>query len=159
MSNKLLVIIPCGQTKIWKKNPNYGTANAKDAYTGPPFKVNRAFAELFADKWLILSAKYGFIEPDFPIPKDYDVTFKKLSTNPISLNALKKQYLERNLSHFNLVIALGGEDYTSMVNKVFSGDSIVLAPARGLILGKGMQRIKSLSTTTREEMLKRITES
>ncbi len=38
---EVLVIVPCGLSKIWDKNPNAGPMPAKDAYTGSPFKVNR----------------------------------------------------------------------------------------------------------------------
>jgi len=65
MNKKLLVIVPCGQAKVWKKEPNHGPIKAKFAYKSSPFAVNRKFAEKFSDKWVILSAKYGFIDPDF----------------------------------------------------------------------------------------------
>jgi len=40
-----LVIVPCGRSKIWDKNPDAGPTVAKDAYAGSPFKVNRRYAE------------------------------------------------------------------------------------------------------------------
>ena len=72
----VLVVVPCGMRKIWDMNPSAGPTPAKNAYVGAPFKVNRAYAEKFADRWVILSAKYGFIDLDFVIPENYDVTFK-----------------------------------------------------------------------------------
>jgi hypothetical protein len=77
---EMLVIIPCGQSKVWDDQPERGPVKARDAYTGPPFKVNRDYAEAFASRWVILSAKYGFISPDFLIPGPYNVTFKKHAT-------------------------------------------------------------------------------
>jgi hypothetical protein len=44
----VLVIVPCGQAKIWDRHPQLGSVSARDAYTGPPFKVNRQYAEQFA---------------------------------------------------------------------------------------------------------------
>ena len=152
----LLVIVPCGQSKIWKKDPNHGPEKARTTYTGPPFKVNRDFAKKFSDKWMILSAKYGFIEPDFIIPENYNVTFKKLSTKPISIDDLRKQAEEKELREYQFVIALGGEDYSSRVKQVFADSSKVIAPATGLPLGKGMKHIKSLTLLSREQMLRRI---
>ena len=154
----LLVIIPCGQSKIWQKEPKHGPAKAKEAYTGAPFKVNREFAEKFADKWMILSAKYGFIDPDFVIPADYNVTFKRLSTNPISIDALKEQIRKRNLQVFDNVIALGGKDYSSKVKLVFVQSAKVYVPTRGLLVGKGMHHVKSLLKLGKEEMLKKVIE-
>jgi len=154
----LLVIIPCGQSKIWRKEPNHGPSKAKDAYIGPPFKVNKEFAEKFADKWMILSAKYGFIDPDFVIPADYNVTFKKPATNPISIDALKEQIRKRNLQAFENVIALGGKDYSSKVKLVFGQSAKVYAPTQGFRLGIGMQRINSLMKLGKAEMLKKVIE-
>ena len=61
---KTLVIVPCGKRKIWDKNSEAGPTKARDVYTGSPFKVNREYAEKFGDPWVILFAKYGFLEPD-----------------------------------------------------------------------------------------------
>ena len=63
-----LVIIPCGQAKVWAGEPQRGPTPAGEAYTGAPFKVNRAYAERHGDRWVILSAKYGFIPPDSLLP-------------------------------------------------------------------------------------------
>lgn len=153
---KLLVIVPCGQAKIWKKKPNHGPAKAKDAYIGAPFKVNRAFAEKFADRWLILSAKYGFIDPEFIIPGNYNVTFKNPSTDPIGIDALLKQLKQKNLDSYDIVIALGGEDYSSIVKRVFKNISKVIAPAERLPIGKAMGHVKSLMTLQKPQMLEAI---
>lgn len=153
---KLLVVVPCGQAKIWKKYPRKGPTKAKDAYTGSPFKVNRAFAERFADRWIILSAKYGLIDPDFIIPEEYNVTFKKPSTDPVKVDVLKRQSHEKTLDDYDAVIALGGKDYFSIVREVFKNVSRVFVPAEGLIQGKGMHLIKSLMNLQKTEMLERI---
>jgi hypothetical protein len=157
INSSLLVVVPCGQTKIWKFDPKHGPAKAMDAYTGSPFQVNKSFAQLFSDRWVILSAKYGFMDPEFMIPEDYDVAFKKPATKPISLNELEKQVQEKNLLDFNIVVALGGEEYADIITRLFSKHSKVVAPAKGLALGIGLQRMKSLLNLTREEMLRRIT--
>ena len=44
-----------------------------------------------ADRWVILSAKYGFIDPDFLIPGPYNVTFKRRATGPIDAETLRTQ--------------------------------------------------------------------
>jgi len=155
---KLLVVVPCGQAKVWKKEPNHGPAKAKNAYTGAPFKVNKAFAEKFADKWIILSAKYGFIDPEFIIPKDYNVTFKRPSTDPINTDDLLKQLKQKNLNSYDIVIALGGEDYSSIVKKVFKNISKVIAPTEGLPIGKAMGRVKPLTKLEKTQMLITITD-
>ena len=40
--------------------------------------------------WVILSAKYGFIDPDQPI-SNYDVTFHDDCTGPLSADSLRAQ--------------------------------------------------------------------
>lgn len=160
MVSNLLVVIPCGQSKIWKKDPTHGPAKARVAYVGPPFKVNRAFAERFADKWIILSAKYGLIDPDFIILKDYDVTFTRPSTNPITVDEVRKQLEEmKNLQGYDTVIALGGQKYTDIAKQVFANFAQVLPPTEGLSLFDAMQKVSSLSKLEKTEMLKRVTKS
>jgi hypothetical protein len=157
---RLLVVVPCGQAKIWKKEPKHGPAKAKNAYIGALFRVNRTFAERFADKWIILSARYGFIDPDFIIPEDYDVTFTKPSTNPITLDDVKNQLKDRkDLRGYDAVIALGGQDYTDIVKQVFMNFSKVLLPTEGLSLFEMMHEVSSLSKLEKTEMLKRVTKS
>jgi len=39
--------------------------------------VNREYAEHFGDRWVILSAKYGFLNPEDTIEGTYNVTFKR----------------------------------------------------------------------------------
>jgi hypothetical protein len=153
---KILVIVPCGKAKIWDRQPNRGPTKARSAYIGAPFIVNKTFAEKFADKWVILSAKYGFIDSDFVIPENYNTAFKNPSTNPISVNALRKQVKEKNLQNYDFVVALGGEDYLRMIKQAFQDVSKVIAPAQGLPLGKAMSHVKALSKLGKKEMLKRI---
>ena len=137
-----LVVVPCGIYKIWKKYPNAGPTPAKDVYKGAPFKVYKEYAETFSDQWVILSAIYGFINPDFIIPEDYNVSFNNPSTNPISLKELIIQ-VNTKLSKFDCVIALGGKTYADITRKVFEETGIpVKTPTRGLSIGLAMCKVK-----------------
>jgi hypothetical protein len=156
MSFKILVIVPCGKSKIWSKFPKIKATKAEEAYVGVPFKVNKAFAKKFADEWVILSAKYGFVEPTFVIPENYDVSFNDPKTNPIGLGELKGQVKEKGLENFDIVIALGGKNYTEIVKEVFVGYAKVIAPTEGLPIGKAMKLVKFLTSLDKEEMLKKI---
>lgn len=141
--SKILIIIPCGQGKIWDKHPEVGQARARDAYTGAPFKVNRAYAEHFSNHWLILSAKYGFISPEFLIPEPYNVTFKKQSTKPVSVSVLRDQIRSQGLDSFEMIIGLGGIEYRKMIEAAYTGYKVKINfPFAGLSLGMGMQAIK-----------------
>jgi hypothetical protein len=140
---KLLVIIPCGKAKAWDRQPNLGPICARDAYTGPPFKANLAFAETFGARWVILSAKYGFIAPDFLIPGPYNVTFKDQATNPVVVATLRDQIREQRLDEFPKIIGLGGKEYRAMIEQAFAPFGCSLAfPFAGLDIGSAVQATK-----------------
>ena len=136
---KSLVVVPSGRRKIWENKPNARPTLAKNAYTGPPFKVNREYAETFSDKWVILSAKYGFIEPDFVIPEDYYVAFNDPKTNPISLSKLREQVKDR-FSEYPCIVALGGTTYANLVIETFkSTDQKVITPSTGIMIWRAVR--------------------
>lgn len=137
-----LVIVPCGSRKVWDVDSGRGPTPAQDAYIGVPFKVNRKYAERFADRWVILSAKFGFIPPNFPIHQGYDVTFKRKSTQPISLSLLRKQALDLRLQEFDLIICLGGAVYSGVVRRVFDTGQVVF-PFEGLSIGRTLRATKA----------------
>jgi hypothetical protein len=147
-AHSTLVVVPCGQQKIWKKRPGAGSVAARDAYTGPPFVLNRQYAERFGDRWVILSAKYGLIAPEFQIPGPYEVTFKRLATLPVSADVLFIQ--ARGLAHFTNVIGLGGKEYRSALQAAFENTPVTLTfPFAGLSLGYALQATKRAITSGR----------
>ena len=155
MNQMLLVVVPCGRGKVWDKHPELRDVKATEAYIGPPFKLNKAFAEKFADRWLILSAKYGFIEPDFSIPEHYDVSFNNLESNPVSLTMLRKQVETKALGVYDVVVALGGKNYTCIVKAAFPC-ARVIAPAEGLPIGLAMKLVKTLLRLDKEQMINKL---
>lgn len=137
------VIVPCGRSKIWNREPNRGPTRAADAYTGTLFSLNRAYAEHFGNNWLILSAKYGFISPDFEIPENYEVTFSRKSTNPISNERLRQQIEEMQLNRYPVVIGLGGAAYREAVSAAFlPHQARLIFPFAGLSIGRMLQATK-----------------
>lgn len=144
----VLIVVPCGQSKIWDKRSRHGPARAENAYTGAPFKLNRAYAERFGDAWVILSAKYGFIAPDFRIPESYDVAFNKPKTSPIAVGALRRQVEDQQLHRHSVVVGLGGAAYRDAIAEAFVPFPVRLAyPFAGLPIGKMMQATKRATTT------------
>jgi hypothetical protein len=137
---ELLVAVPCGGAKIWDKEPLHGSTPARDAYVGPPFKVNRQYAERFGDRWLILSAKYGFVWPEEPIPGPYNVTFNDPATRPVSIDVLRQQVKSIGLERYGVVIGLGGKHYRNALLQAFAGTGVGLEfPFAGLPIGKAMR--------------------
>lgn len=108
--------------------------------------------EAFAEKWMILSAKYGYIESEFVIPEDYNITFKDLRTNPVSVPTLIKQVREKGLNHFPQIIGLGGNEYRVRIRQSFEPYQIsVQFPFAdlGLRIGETMSLIKRTVTQGR----------
>lgn len=95
ISNKTnLIIIASGKPKIWDKLPDIGPVKASEVYTGTFHRLSRAYAEQFANEYLILSPKYGFLRPDDIVLKTYDVRFtmKGTGADTIQLGELKEQW-------------------------------------------------------------------
>jgi hypothetical protein len=141
----MLVVVPCGKRKIWDINPDAGPTAARDAYQGTPFKVNKEYGEACAARWVILSAKYGFIDPHFVIPENYNVTFADPSTNPIDLAVLVEQVHSMHLAEFDRVVALGSAAYGEKVRVAFAGTGARIdTPTAGLSLFSAISTVKRL---------------
>ncbi|MGV8150080.1 MAG: DUF6884 domain-containing protein, partial [Alkaliphilus sp.] len=139
---KKLIIVQCGQKKIWDNNPNLGDLEANKAYISQYFKLNRGYAEKFGDSWLILSAKYGFIDPGQKI-NNYNLSFKKKSSYPISDDELTSQVNSKKLREYDTVVVLGGEEYYQKVKIAFANtNSTIKSPLRGLPIGLRMSKVR-----------------
>ena len=83
----------------------------------------------------MLSAKYGFISPEFMIPGPYEVSLKHPATGPISVDRLHDQIREQNLAHYPVIAGLGGKDYRAAVEAAFTDLPVSLVcPFAGLSL-------------------------
>lgn len=140
---RTLVVVPCGAKKIWGELPSLGAVRAAEAYVGVPFRVNRAYAEVMGDAWVILSAKYGFLDPGDLLEGPYEVTFKRKKTGPVTVETLCQQVTERGLTSFDRVIGLGGVEYRAALTRAFEGQAEILFPFAGLALGYSLQAIKA----------------
>jgi hypothetical protein len=125
-----LVVVSCGNDKVWDRKPDPGPTAARDAYTSSIFKKSRRYAEHFApNAWMILSAKYGFVEPDFIIPENYNRMFS--DSDAISVSVLRQQVVAKNLAKFTTVGVLGSELYRRQVEQAFEGTHVVCRHING----------------------------
>ncbi len=115
---KTLVIVPCGKAKIWDRKSSLDYVSAEDAYIGTFFSLNKEYARTFGDRWIILSAKYGFINPETLI-QQYDVSFNNTRSNPVSTDILKEQIHQLELAGFERIIGLGGVQYRNRISESF----------------------------------------
>jgi len=141
-----LVIISCGRRKIWSAHPDIGPVVAWQAYTGSLFRMARHYAEWYVWKagggrWLILSAKYGLIDPEFAIPGPYDVTFDRPGTGPIIVEQVRQQVITLGLHTASPIIGVGGKAYRRVLTQVFAPNPVHY-PFEGLPVGKMMQAMR-----------------
>jgi hypothetical protein len=123
---------------------NLTTLTAADAYIGAPFTVNRRYAERPGGEWVVLSAKHGFLRPTDVVPGPYNTTFKRRSTNPIGVAALREQVEQMGLDRYGEVIGLGGcQEYRDAIEAAFEDTRPQLSsPFAGLPIGKAMGATK-----------------
>ncbi len=140
----MLVVVPCGKSKIWDKHADHGPAPAIVAYTGAMCRLNRQYAAQFGDAWIMLSPKHGFIAPDFVVPATYDISFRLPATHPIMAEKLQRQVRDLGLDAYTDVTALGGSGYRGAIIAAFAETEATLhAPFAGLPIGKMMQATKA----------------
>ena len=101
------------------------------------------FAEKFGSRWVILSAKYGFIRPDFQIPGPYNVSFKDPATQPVEIHTLIDQIKDLGLGEAKRIIGLGGKEYRAKIKEAFAPFGCPLRfPFAGLGIGEMIQATK-----------------
>jgi hypothetical protein len=94
---RTLIVVGCSKMKVWEKSPDAPEfVAARCAYKGEGFLQFLNWAEspeveleTKGFRWIILSAKYGFLEPWHPIA-NYNVSLDNADT-AISLETLKAQ--------------------------------------------------------------------
>lgn len=138
---RTLVIIPCGKQKIWDRQPWRGAVMARDAYTSSLFRLSRRYAERSGDRWVIVSAKYGLLNPTDLVPGPYNVSFLNQATHPVCTETLQSQYRELGLDQYERCIALGGKEYRARLRAAIPSDRLEF-PFAGLSLGYTMQALK-----------------
>jgi hypothetical protein len=114
-----LCIVPCGNAKIWDKEPQAGPIEAQYVYTGVFATACQRYAKTFFDHWVILSAKHGFLFPKEILPEPYNVSFVKPSAETISILQLQQQIKEKEINQFEELVVLGGRHYLERVAAAF----------------------------------------
>jgi hypothetical protein len=115
-------------------------ARAREMYASEWFKKARAFAEAHGDRWVILSAKHGVVDPDTEIAP-YERT---LATMPV---AERRAWADRvlaslhpRLSGIERVVVFAGERYREFLLDPLRKLGVELdVPLAGLPIGKQLQ--------------------
>ena len=115
-------------------------AEAADLYESALFKKAREYVERHCDRWYVLSAKYGLVDPRRVI-EPYEET---LNTKP---RAEREQWasrvwtdLQSKLNQGDRVILLAGERYREdLVPQLVQYGCTVEVPMKGLRIGRQLQ--------------------
>lgn len=139
---KRLCIIPCGKKKIWDKHSDYGPMEAKDVYISPFGKACQAYATMFFENWVILSAKHGFLRPSDIVLENYDLAFDSKSDGVINIEQLQKQMVDKSLLQFDEIVLLAGKKHKKVVTKLYP-EEMITYPLEGCKgIGYMLQRLK-----------------
>lgn len=134
MNNNHLGIIPCTKNKIWDTLPNIGPTLAACAYSGPEFILAKQCVSKVADRIVIFSAKYGFLDLADTIPEFYDVTFSRKEDPYIDLSRLQQQAEQKGLLNYKHITAICNVHYQRRISAIFSYPEIMINfPVEGLM--------------------------
>ena len=132
------------------KSKRGSAAPAKDLYTSTLFGGLRMYAERNAERWFILSALYGLVDPDTVI-EPYEKTLNKMPTHE---RAEWAQGVQRRLAEVlppgSEVIMLAGERYREGLIPFLEANGFkVSIPLQGLPFGKQLQFLSAANAVAR----------
>lgn len=119
---------------------------ARDLYQSVLFKKSRAYAESIADRWFVLSAKFGLVNSFDEIPP-YELTLSEMDSQERRAwdQRVIRGLISAGISRNDLVVSLCGNDYSGWIQYT---DFAVERPMRGLGIG---QQLAWLDTNTKDE--------
>lgn len=136
----VVALVACSKSKLDEP------AAAGDLYTGQLFQAARAWSERYADRWLILSARYGLVGPNIWI-EPYNLTLNAMSQSQRRgwANRVLDQWRYRQVTdrlpdpHVGetMVVFLAGAAYREhLVGTLRRAGYVVVAPLQGLGYGQ-----------------------
>ncbi|MHC4795047.1 MAG: DUF6884 domain-containing protein [Planctomycetota bacterium] len=140
MSQELIALVSCVKSKKAK------SCSAKDLYISPLFRMMRSYAEQHADRWFILSAKFGLVYPKQTIePYEQTLTGVGVKICREWASRVYDQMQEEGLLHPGVsFLWLAGRAY-----KQFLSDKLSCFPQTDPLIGKKFgQRLAWLKAQT-----------
>lgn len=132
---KRVGLVSCTKSKLPRAAP------AKDLYSPSAlFRGQRAYVERTCDRWFILSAKYGLVDPDHVI-EPYEQTLRTASTavrQAWSADVLRSLTAELGDIHGITFECHAGRPYldNGLVHGIIALGGLVERPAEGLTMGR-----------------------
>ena len=135
-----VALVSCVKSKLGGPSP------AKDLYTSTLFRGLRRYAELNADRWYILSAEHGLLDPE-KVVAPYERTLNNMGkADRLQWAVRVQQQLAGVLPSGAEVILLAGERYRQdLIPFLRSRGFEVTVPFEGLSFGRQVQRLKELT--------------
>ena len=121
-----------------KKRPT--ASSAEELYDSALFSKSREFVKRQCDRWFILSAKYGLVDPD-QIIEPYEETLNTKSA-PQRLQWANRvwQMLQTHVARDDDIIILAGKKYREhLVPRLEDSGCVIHVPMEGLGIGKQLQ--------------------
>lgn len=109
-------------------------ALAQNLFTAPLYKRSRAYAMARCERWYIISARYGLVEPDrlidpYEMTLDTMTEMERFKWAELVISLLSRQRLSIN----DTLVLLGGSAYQSILMPVIQARSYkVSTPLKGL---------------------------
>jgi hypothetical protein len=117
-----ILLLGCGKSKLDHPAP------AAELYVGPVFRARRAYAEATGERWYVLSAKYGLLDPEEMIAP-YDVC---LARQPVSY---RRAWAEQVTEQLTVELGILSErQFELHAGAAFTQPLSVTLPARGAIV-------------------------
>lgn len=135
-----MIVIGCGKAK--RAEP----AAARDLYVGSLFRAARHYAELSGQRWVILSAAHGIVDPQVVLrPYDQTLAFRSRWQRQRWALHTADSVFERLAHGIEVVEILAGKTYADPLAKALESLEVeVSKPLEGLGLGQRIQKLYAL---------------
>jgi hypothetical protein len=135
-----VALVSCAKKKRQQHAP------ARDLYLSELFRRYRAYATANADRWYVLSAKHGLLNPDQVIAP-YDCTLNAMSAQARGVWAIRVQrQLLQCLPPGAEIIILAGTRYREGIEAFLTTNGFAIkVPFKGLGIGKQLHQLRSFA--------------
>jgi hypothetical protein len=135
--NGTTVLVSCVGKKASNKTP------AKELYQSDWFKKARKYAEQNGDRWFVLSALHGLVDPEKPI-RPYEKTLNKMSAHERGKWCQMVWDQIRTRLPKGRIVFLAGEKYRNPLSVMLEGSGyFVEVPMKGMGIGQQLSWLKS----------------
>lgn len=140
---KRVGIIACSKTKV--RGARLKGVPAKELYTGALFKLAARYVQRECDRWAIVSAKYGLVQPNTVI-KSYEKTLHGMSAKDhvAWCRMVRRQVFDMYRPDITptLFVVLAGELYRDALELDIGPRLDVAAPLKGMGIGEQLGWLK-----------------